>query len=123
MTWAEVGSVLAVAVTFYGIFAQRRKVASESVTLDAQAEKLRDEITRSVLATARQEIDRHTARITALESELGRAQELIGQLQTMVRERDQAIANLQYSLTERDTIIVSLQSQINNLRVSAEAKA
>ena len=123
MTLAEIGSMLAVVVTFYGIFAQRRKVASESVTLDAQADKLRDEITRSVLATARQELERHMTRITALESELGRAQELIGQLQTMVRERDQAIANLQFSLSKRNTIIVSLQSQINNLRVSAEAKA
>ncbi len=95
---------------------QLRKDKSQAVNLDAQAEQLRDEITKSVLATARQEIDRHTARITALESELARAQELIGQLQTMVRERDQAIANLQFSLTERDKVIVNLQSQINSLR-------
>ena len=97
------------------LIGQLRKDKATAVNLDAQAEQLRDEITKSVLATARQEIERHTSRITALESELHKAQELIGQLQTMVRERDQAIANLQYSLAERDTVIAGLQTQITAL--------
>ncbi len=126
MTLAEIGSMLAVVVTFYGIFAQRRKVQSESVTLDAQAEKLRDEITRSVLATARQELERHMTRITALESELAEAQSLIRQLQTIGREKDQAMFNLQDAMNERekkfnaeiakrDTVIADLQTQITAL--------
>lgn len=111
--------LIAVVTALPGLIAligQLRKDKSQAVTLDAQAEQLRDEITKSVLATARQEIDRHTARISALEAELTLAQKLIGQLQTLVRERDQAIANLQFSLSERDTIIADLQSQINSLR-------
>lgn len=118
--------ILFVVKSLWDIYREKGKPRidnAQAVNLDAQAEQLRDQITKSVLATARQEIDRHTARITALESELGKAQELIGQLQTMVRERDQAIANLQFSLSERDTVIVSLQSQINNLRQSSESKA
>ena len=98
------------------LIGQLRKDKATAVNLDAQAEQLRDELTQSVLATARQEIDRHTARIAALESELHKAQELIGQLQTMVRERDQAIANLQFSLQERNTVIDGLQTQITALK-------
>lgn len=111
--------VLFVAKSIWDIYREKNKPRIDGATvinLDAQAEKLRDEITRSVLATARQEIDRHTTRIAALEVELHRAQELIGQLQTMVRERDQAIANLQYSLTERDKVIDDLQTQITQLK-------
>ena len=116
-------SIEAIVIAVFGalpgliaLIGQLRKDKATAVNLDAQAEQLRDQITKSVLATARQEIDRHTARIAALESELTRAQELIGQLQTMLRERDQAVANLQYSVSERDTVIAGLQTQITELK-------
>lgn len=111
--------VLFVVKSLWDIYREKGKPridSAQAVNLDAQAEQLRDEITKSVLATARQEIDRHTSRITTLETELAKAQQLIANLQAMVRERDQAIANLQYTLAERDKVIASLQSQINNLR-------
>ena len=111
--------ILFVIKSLWDIYREKNKPRidnAQAVNLDAQAEQLRDQITKSVLATARQEIDRHTARIAALESELTRAQELIGQLQTMLRERDQAVANLQYSVSERDTVIAGLQTQITELK-------
>lgn len=118
--WAGIiALVLFVVKSVWDIYREKGKPridSAQAVNLDAQAEQLRDQITKSVLATARQEIDRHTTRITALESELSRAQELIGQLQTMVRERDQAIANLQFSLAERNTVIDGLQTQITALK-------
>lgn len=90
--------VIAIVGALPGLLAlvgQLRKDKSQAVALDVEAEKLRDEITRSVLATAKAEMDRYAARVALLESELSKAQGLIAELQAMVRERDQVIANLQ----------------------------
>ena len=82
-----------------------RKDRAQAGSIDAETEKLRDEITRSVLATAQQEINKYTGRITDLESLVERQNQRIANL----LEQN---ATLTHELQMRDRVITELRNEI-----------
>jgi len=99
-------------ISLLGLYLQSRREKniprvneSEAMLHDAETDKLRDEITRSVLATAQQEINKYTGRITDLESLVERQNQRIANL----LEQN---ATLTHELQLRDRVILELRNEI-----------
>ncbi len=97
-----------------------REIDQQAELSEAQANKIKADIQRDVLAqvhsenkTLRDTVERINAELaaerTARRAENENAMKLIGELQGQLRERDQVIAN-------QNAIIMDLQAQITQLR-------
>ena len=99
--------------------AEKRKAATDAAARDAEIEKLKDDMTKSVLARAREENARLVGRLESLESQdLAKDIQLAAlrttqadQARTINAQRDQ-IAGLLEQLTSRDKMIASLKIEL-----------
>ncbi|MBK9497213.1 MAG: hypothetical protein IPO08_22390 [Xanthomonadales bacterium] len=108
--------------------AQANNTQAQAALSEAQADKIKAEIQRDVLAIAHNENKALIDRVSELENQLSderkarkddneKAMSLIAELQGQLRERDQVVAN-------QNAVILDLQIQITELkRNQAEAKA